>query len=86
MDKKKKVVGISLNKSLILLHYVEDGDEIIDEKIAAIKWKSNPTLRRLIQAFAEAASQYILGGNKSLEKLESEDLTQLFKDLLDDDK
>lgn len=83
---KPKVVGIDLNKNLILIHYVEDGDKIIDERIVAVKWKANPALQRLVQAFAEVASQYILGGNKSLDKLESEDLNQLFDDLLDEDK
>lgn len=82
---KPKVVGIDLNKTLILIHYVEDGDKIVDERIAAVKWKANPALQRLVQAFAEAASQYILGGNKNIENLEGEDLTQLFRDLLDDD-
>ena len=82
---KPKVVGIDVNKNLILIHYVEEGDKIVDERIAAVRWKANPALQRLVQAFAEAASQYILGGNKSLEKLEGEDLGQLFKDLLDED-
>ncbi len=82
---KPKIVGIDLSKTLILIHYVEDEDKIVDERIAAVKWKENPALQRLVQAFAEVASQYILGGNNNIEKLEGEDLTQLFKDLLDDD-
>ena len=83
---KPKIVGIDLNKNLILIHYVEDGDDKIDERIAVIRWKANPALQRLVQAFAEAASQYVLGGNKSLEKLEPIDLNKLFEDLLDEDK
>ena len=83
---KPKIVGIDLNKNLILIHYVEEGDDMVDERIAAIRWKANPALQRLVQAFAEAASQYVLGSNKSLEKLELVDLTQLFEDLLDEEK
>jgi len=83
---KPKIVGIDLNKNLILIHYVEDGDGVVDERIAVIRWKANPALQRLVQAFAEAAAQYVLGSNKSLEKLEPIDLNQLFEDLLDEDK
>ncbi len=82
---KPKIVGIDLNKNLLLIHYIEAGDKIIDEKIAVIRWKKNPALQRLVQAFAEAASQYVLGGNNNIEKLEGEDLGQLFKDLLEED-
>lgn len=82
---KPKILAVDLNKDLILIHYIEDGDKIVDERIAAIRWKANPALQRLVQAFAEAASQYVLGGNKSLEKLEPIDLNRLFKDLLDED-
>ena len=83
---KPKIVGISLFKQLILIHYVEEDDKLIDERIVAVKWKANPALQRLVKAFAEIASNYILGGNNSLDKLEGEDLTQLYKDLLDDEK
>ena len=83
---KPKVVGIGLNRNLILIHYVEDGDKIVDERIVAVKWKANPALQRLVQAFATAASEYVLIGNKNIEKLESIDLDQLFKDLLDEEK
>lgn len=83
---KFKVVGIGLNKNLLLIYYTEDGDKIIDEKIAVIRWKVNPTLKRLVEAFAEIVSNYILGKNKNLDKLEGEDLTKLFDDLLDEDK
>jgi len=82
---RPKIVGIDLNKNLILIHYVEDGDKIIDERLAAVRWKANPTLQRLVQAFAEVAANYILGGNTSLEKLDSLDMQQLFKDLLGED-
>jgi len=81
---KPKIVGIDLNKNLILIHYVEDGDDIVDERIAAVRWKANPTLQRLVQAFAEVAANYILGGNTSLEKLDSINMQQLFEDLLDE--
>jgi len=83
---KPRVVGIDLVRHLILIHYIDDDDKIIDEKIAAIRWRTNPALKRLVQAFAEVVSHYALGENKSLEKLEGEDLTRLFKDLLDDEK
>lgn len=82
----RKIVGIDLNSNLILIHYVESDDKIIDERVAVVQWKKNPTLQRLVLAFTQASSQYILSGNNNIEKLESIDLEQLFRNLLDDDK
>ena len=56
---KPKVIGIDLYKNLIFIHYIDDDNKIIDEKIATIRWKTNPALKRLVQAFAEVASHNI---------------------------
>lgn len=78
-----KVVGITLTKQLLLIHYIKpDEDSKVDEYIAAIKWKANPTLAKLVQAFAEVTSNYVIGNNKSIENVSMIDMEQLFRDLL----
>lgn len=80
-----KVIGVELKQDRLFIHYVSETDKTVDTRVAIVHWKANPALKRLVQAFGEAASQYVLGNNKNLEKLSSVDLTQLFKDLLSDD-
>ena len=78
-----KVVGITLMKQILLIHYIKPGEESkVDEYIAAIKWKANPTLAKLVQAFAEVVSNYVIGNNKSIENVSMVDMEQLFRDLL----
>ena len=78
-----KVVGITLTKQLLLIHYIKPEEESkVDEYIAAVKWKANPTLAKLVQAFAEVVSNYVIGNNKSVENISILDMEQLFKDLL----
>lgn len=82
----RTITGIDLTKDLVLIHYVDSEDEKIDEQIAAVKWKANPGLRKVVQAFAEVVSNYILIGNVNVEKLNSGELENLFRDLLSDNE
>ncbi len=80
-----KVIGVEIKQDRLYLHYVSEHDKIVDQRVAVVQWKKNPVLLRLVKAFAEILSQYLLGDNTNLEKLTGIDLEQLFKDLLDDD-
>ncbi len=80
-----KVIGVEIKRDVLFIHYVEEKDKIVETRIAAIHWKTNPALAKVVQAFAEIVSNYALTGNKNLEKLSGTDLTKLFKDLLEDD-
>jgi len=80
-----KVTGVELKGAILLIHYVNGKDEIVDERIVAIRWKKNPVLIKVVQAFAEVVSTYVLTNNKNLDKLETKQLEQLFEDLLNED-
>lgn len=83
----RKVIGIDLSKTYIMLHCVDDADKpFIDETIIAVRWKGTPALQKLVQAFAEAAAYYVIEGNTNLEKLDKEELDKLFENLLRDDE
>ncbi|KKM04490.1 hypothetical protein LCGC14_1763700 [marine sediment metagenome] len=77
-----KVIGVEIKRDVLFIHYTEEKDKIVETRIAAIHWKTNPVLAKVVQAFAEVVSNYALSGNRNLEKVETEQLEQLFNDLL----
>jgi len=81
-----KPVGVELKNDLLLVHCESEESDIVDYNVVVVKWKANPTLAKLVHAFQEVASTYILTDNKSLDEVEKETLEQLFRELLRDEK
>lgn len=80
-----KVIGVEIKRDVLFIHYIEEKDKIVETRIAAIRWKTDIALTKVVKAFAEIVSNYALTSNRNIEKLSGADLTKLFKDLLDDD-
>jgi hypothetical protein len=79
------ISSVELTKDALVIRYEESSDTLVDERIAVIKWKAHPALRRLTEAYTSIVANYTLSENKTLELMTQEDMNDFFSKLLRSD-
>lgn len=71
---------------MLQIHYRDDTNDDIDERVALIRWKRHPKIVKLITEFEKIVGVYFLTSNKNLDQLDDADIEDLLRKLLREDE